>query len=361
MPRAIVSALVCLLASGCARHTDNALRRGCEYLWSQQAADGGWHSGTYGLLKSGQSLSGFVFNALLQVPEQVCQPPAGARDRAIAFLKHNTNSEGAVGKMDPLLYDYPNYATALAVRALRRAGQPVGEMVRWLRTQQFTEDHGWKRADPPYGAWGMGGDARTAPNPGHVDLSMTRHVLQALAAAGLPQSDPAFARARVFVERCQNPDGGFFFSTVVLDANKAGQDGEQYRSYGTATADGILALLAMGTPRENSRVRAAERWLAAHDRPDGAPGFVGPAYQRWTAGLRFYYAAVSAQVFAAPNQKLAASLEAAQRSDGSWRNAENLVKEDDPLIATGFAVMALTQAIATTPPPSPRSPGQDAR
>lgn len=30
-----------------------------------------------------------------------------------------------------------------------------------------------------------------------------------------------------------------------------------------------------------------------------------------------------------------------QRSDGSWVNPQNLVKEDDPLIATGFAVRAL--------------------
>src|SRR5262249_4020768 len=170
------------------------------------------------------------------------RPPGGV-DRAIAFLKRHTNAEGAVGKVDPLLYDYPSYATALAVQALRRSGQPVYRMVAWLLTQQFTEEHGWKRDDPAYGAWGMGGDPRTAPNAGHVDLSMTRHVLQALAAAGVPAGDPAFARARVFVERCQNTDGGFFFSTVVLDANKAGQDGPLYRSYGTATADGILAML----------------------------------------------------------------------------------------------------------------------
>jgi hypothetical protein len=34
-------------------------------------------------------------------------------------------------------------------------------------------------------------------------------------------------------------------------------------------------------------------------------------------------------------------LERAQLADGSWRNAEMLVKEDDPLIATAFAVAAL--------------------
>ncbi|MBI2681468.1 MAG: terpene cyclase/mutase family protein, partial [Candidatus Solibacter usitatus] len=164
MSRHRAPTLILLLLSGCAGRPETALRRGCQYLWSQQGPDGGWHSATYGLLKSGQSLSGFVLNTLLQVPEQGCMPPAGAKERAIAFLRRNTNTEGAVGKMDPLLYDYPNYATALAVQALRRAGQPVGPLVAWLRTQQFTEDHGWKPGDAPYGAWGMGGDARTAPD-----------------------------------------------------------------------------------------------------------------------------------------------------------------------------------------------------
>src|SRR5438128_475421 len=159
MARASIAVVALLVVSGCSvrgdRAPDSALGRGCQFLWSQQAEDGGWHSRTYGLLKSGQSLSGFILDALLQVPEQTCKPPAGGKERAVEFLKRNTNSEGAVGKMDPLLYDYPNYATALAAQALRRAGQSADPLVRWLRTQQFTEDHGWKRNDPPYGAWGM--------------------------------------------------------------------------------------------------------------------------------------------------------------------------------------------------------------
>jgi hypothetical protein len=38
---------------------------------------------------------------------------------------------------------------------------------------------------------------------------------------------------------------------------------------------------------------------------------------------------------------VADSLKRSQRRDGSWVNPENLVKEDDPLIATAFAVRAL--------------------
>jgi len=341
---ASLTVLALILTAACSVHADrpptSAIERGCQYLWSQQAADGGWRSRTYGLLKSGQSLTPFVLNTVLQG----CQAPAGGVDRALAFLKRNTNSEGAVGKMDPLLYDYPNYATALTVQALGRAGKPVSPMIDWLLTQQFSEVHGWKRDDPAYGAWGMGGEPRVAPNPGHVDLSMTRHVLQALAAAKVPSSDPAWARARVFVERCRNPDGGFYFSTVVLDANKAGQDLDaQYRSYGTATADGILSLLALGDKPDSDRVKSAQRWLAEHDRPDGAPGFTGEAYQRWTLGLRFYYAAASAEARGA-SRLLVSSLESSQHLDGSWRNPEKLVKEDDPLIATAFAVSTLIHA-----------------
>jgi hypothetical protein len=75
------------------------------------------------------------------------------------------------------------------------------------------------------------------------------------------------------------------------------------------------------------------------------PGFTGDAYQRWPRGLAFYYSSASTQAFRALNTVagpgIAASLARTQRADGSWANSENLVKEDDPLIATAFAVRAL--------------------
>ena len=339
MLRVSSAVLAFLLTAACSVHADrppdSALERGCQYLWSQQAADGGWHSRTYGLLKSGQSLTPFVLNTLLQA----CPVPAGGVDRAIAFIKRNTNSEGAVGKMDPLLYDYPNYATALAVQALVRAGRPVAHMTAWLRTQQLSEEHGWKRDDAGLRRLGHGRRAaRSSQSRSRGLVDDPPRAASARRRRSSGERSGMGARA-VFVERCQNPDGGFYFSTVVLDANKAGQDANaRYRSYGTATADGILALLALGVQPERARA-----WLAAHDRPDGAPGFTGEAYQRWTLGLRFYYAAASAEVLGA-SPLLVSSLESAQHADGSWRNAEKLVKEDDPLIATAFAVSALARA-----------------
>jgi hypothetical protein len=357
MPRSWIGLLL-LVQISCMRTEQPPLARAAEYLWRQQADDGGWHSHTYGLLRSGQALTPFVLEALLQVPEGTYPLQNTKVDRAITFIRNNTRSDGALGVADQTIPDYPNYATALAVSVLSRARRPGWEaqirgMVAYLRTQQFTEQNGWHGSDPAYGAWGMGGDRRTPPETGHVDLSMTRYVLEALRAAGLPASDPVFARARVFVERCQNfnlehpndADGGFFFSTTEADTNKAGQDGKHFRSYGTATADGILALLATGLEPADLHVKAAQRWLSSHHRDMSVPGFVGDAYQRWPRGLAFYYSSASTQAFRAlnldPGSSVVMSLVRTQRADGSWANPENLVKEDDPLIATAFAVRAL--------------------
>jgi hypothetical protein len=298
------------------RDRQGAVARAARYLWSRQSPDGGWHSTTYGLLRSGQSLTPFVLEALLRLPD----PPSERVGRALAFL---------TSRFDPENADYPNYATALAVLALRRLGRDVSPLVAWLRTQQFSPENGWTEDHPAYGAWGMGGVPQRPPEPGHVDLSMTRHVLQALAAAGVRPDDPALRRARVFLDRCRNRDGGFQFTTVVLEANKAGLG----RSYGAATADGILSLAALGDPAAEAR-----RWLAQRHRTDLVPGFTTVAQQRWARGLRFYYAAAVQE--AAPELPVGPLL-GRPRRDGSFANPEPIVKEDDPLIATAFAIRAL--------------------
>jgi hypothetical protein len=78
-----------------------------------------------------------------------------------------------------------------------------------------------------------------------------------------------------------------FFSTTESDTNKAGQEGECFRSYGSTTADGILALLATGSAPEDARVIAAQKWLTSHHRDMEVPGLIGAAYQRWPRGLAF--------------------------------------------------------------------------
>ena len=333
--------LAALTAAACSRREGApGLKKAAQFLWTQQAEDGGWHSHRYGLLRSGQSLTPFVLDALLDVPESILPRPVDAVDRAIAFVKRNINADGCLGLMDSIGPDYPNYATGLAVRAIVRARRPAWErdialLIACLRAQQFTEENGWQREDRAYGAWGMGGERRRPPDTGHVDLAMTRYVLEGLAAAGIRAPDSVL----VYLERCQNPDGGFFFSTVNLDTNKAGEESGRYLSYGTTTADGILALRAAGVAADDPRLKRAEKWLKDRHRPDGAPGFVAP-YERWTTGLRFYYAAAVTR--AMPGLPV---LLPPQHADGSWVNSNNLVKEDDPFIATPFGVVTLAGSL----------------
>jgi hypothetical protein len=286
-------------------------------------------------------LTPFVLDALLSVPASVLPERSTAVDRALAFIKKNTNADGSLGQMDETAADYPNYATAMAVTAMVKAGRSgstsdVARMVEHLRAQQFSEANGWKREDPPYGAWGMGGAIRRPPDAGHVDLSMTRCVLEALRAGGVSASDPVVARALVYLERSQNPDGGFFFSTVNPEINKAGESTGGFASYGSATADGVLALRAAGVSDDDERIAKAVQWLKNHHQPDRATGFDGTARESWASGLRFYYG------YAVSRTRLGLPVTLPEQAgDGSFRNANNMVKEDDPLIATTFAVHVL--------------------
>jgi len=333
------------VATGCSRRSGSEpLRKAAQYLWAQQSEDGGFHSSTYGLLRSGQSLTPFVLLALLSIPEGASLQPRRGVERAITFIKANTNADGSLGLLDDSAADYPNYATSLAVSAMVKSRIPgfervIEPMVTQLRAQQFSQASGWTPHDAPYGGWGMGGSIRRPPEAGHVDLSMTRYVLEALRLSGVQATDTVMTRALKYLERSQNPDGGFFFSPVNPEINKAGAgSGGGFASYGTATADGVLALRAAGIPDEDPRVAKAIRWLRDHHQPDRAPGFDKGADKPWESGLRFYYAHAISRVLPGLQIELPP-----QAGDGSFRNSNNLVKEDDPLIATTFALYVMAR------------------
>src|SRR5437899_2352643 len=107
MKRALLAAAV-LAAAGCAPNPQPAVHKAAAWLWNQQESDGGWHSHTYGLLRSGQSLTPFVLDVLLDVPRDVYAAPVDKVDRAIAFLRAHTQPDGALGTADRDIPDYPN-------------------------------------------------------------------------------------------------------------------------------------------------------------------------------------------------------------------------------------------------------------
>ena len=169
-----------------------------------------------------------------------------------------------------------------------------------------------------------------------------------------------------FVKRCQNfsDDGGFFLTPVNPAQNKAGmagvagEDGHgglRYHSYGSATADGLRALVRCGLAPGHPRVVAARAWLERNFSTRTNPGvFEGVLaadrdaayhYYCWSVTHAFRMLGVSTirqqgrQVGWAA--LLAEELLGRQRADGSWQNPYRFMKEDDPLIATALAAAAL--------------------
>jgi hypothetical protein len=335
--------------------------RAARYLWSRQGADGGWHSETYGLLRSGQALTPFVLCALLEDPASAGLAPPGAVDRALAFLREKAGDGAALGFGDPDLTEYPNYATAYAIRCFVLAGRPEDRaLVSWMADElvrrQYREESGFRPSDPAYGGWGFG--AKQAPGvPGHMDLAHTRRVLEALRDAGRLDRD-VLRRAERFLRTVQNlaperlpaaestDDGGFFFSPVVVAANKGARDGARFGSYATATSDGLLSLLAVGVPASDARVAAAREWLSRAEDADPPTGIAPEPTSPWGPALFFYHLAVRAEVERALSLPSRWSVRAArllaprQRPDGSFAGASALMKEDDPLLATTLALLA---------------------
>ncbi len=362
------------------------LNKATAFLQAKQSADGAWRSETYGLLKSGQSLTPFVLFALTDSPDGSQIPNKDSIRRAMRFLRNQSDPNGVHGRADPDFLDYPNYSTAYALRCFLRFGNEddrarIGKMTSYLEAQQFSEKAGFEPKSPAYGGWGFGINGRPTLSS-FVDLSHTRRVLASLARAkpvspkiriraerflALLQKSPKEKRAPIIPGSTEEKtgqaphDGGFFSSPNVAYANKGRTEVDPktgqafYRSYATATCDGILSLLALGIDKSDPRITSAARWLRTNEDwnlPGGIP-LNDPA--PWAESMRFYHLMVRAEAYSALDmpgdwrKTLARFLADKQLPDGSFLNPEGrLMKEDDPTLCTTYAVIALNRTLLRT-------------
>ena len=384
----IVFPLVAWLAScrssseGLGGQVDRALGAAIRFLISSQSSDGAWRSPSYGVFKDGLSLTPIVLKAVTFGPEVAGS--STARRRGADYLITRARADASIDD-GPIGMIYPVYTASAAVIALTHLDFPASRAARdaWLRElrrRQLTEEFGWQPDDPAFGGWGYSIEppskdkAVLAPeHPIDADLSSTLFAIGALRIAGMEADDAAIRKALSFVERCQNvaandqegdphyDDGGFFFSRTDPVRNKAGVAGTdrhgrvRYHSYGSATADGLRALLRCGLAHDHPRVSAARAWLEEHFSATFHPGAFESARESDRDATYFYYAWSVAHAFRALGIKeihshgqtvpwadaLTKELIRRQRADGTWTNRFTASKEDDPLVATSFAAGAL--------------------
>jgi squalene-hopene/tetraprenyl-beta-curcumene cyclase len=361
---------------------DRGLAAAAQYLIDHQDADGAWRSDTYGVFKDGPSLTPLVLETLLGLPST--EKAEAACRKGAAYLARMVRADGTIDE-GPRGLSYPVYTAIFSVRALSRRQmadfRPARDAwLRFLRQRQLTEDLGWQPADKQYGGWGYSSQIPRKPRLGEPiqpltesNLSATTFAMEALQAAGCSPHDPAFKKALIFVQRCQNfseevsqadasyDDGGFFFIYDDPVRNKAGSAGkdshgrDRFSSYGSTTADGVRCLLACGLSLNHPRVQAARTWLENNFCPSFHPGKYGPDREMNRQAVYFYYSLSVAKAFHALGDKeiktgngrliwaegLADDLLKRQQPDGTWVNSAVAVREDDPVVATCLATQTL--------------------
>ena len=325
----------------------------------------------YATFKDGTALTPLAVVAMQEAHDARIlkdSPPEPAIKKGCEFLATFVKDGVVVPPADA--FDYPVYTAALILKAF---SHPTAKdfanhreaWVKYLKERQLTEKLGWKPEDKQFGGWGYCRVIPTKPEPGKFapnliesNLSATVFVLDALKAADALDADTAKAAA-IFVRRCQNTDGGFHFIYDDPTRNKAGvasTDPLIFYSYGSTTADGVRALALCNDPADKDRRDAACKWLTQNFSAYSHPGTYIKAHESNRDAVYFYYAASAARAFRDHklplpdgrdwSAELSEYLAKCQGPEGNWANPIELVRENDTIVATSNAVLALARCFS---------------
>ena len=390
---------VILLTIGCQSNEERlelTMQKSIAWMWAQQSEDGGWHSETHAVLKDGKALTPYILYHLLLIPEDKFIRPASAVDRGVEFIRSEIRASMTMSEDSLPLLNYPNYSAAYALRVLclMKKDTTLQRIIAdHLLREQFIEHRGITPDNLAYGGWGYGEPGIPHGEHGHVDISHTRRIVEALmnfGRNGIHQSPPSkgvggvftltsqnthFSRShaltfsRVFLQSVQRTpedarlyegclsrkalpyDGGFISSAVTLATNKSVPvfipgAGYHYPSYATATCDGLLAMHALGM-KETQAYQDANHWLEKNQDMSTIDGLSKDDPEQWYQVMHYYHWAVRAEAMTAAgisgpwSQQLTKLLIKEQQPGGYYINPIGGVnKEDDPLMATIFAIQA---------------------
>ncbi len=344
-----------------------SIKLGNNYLLGQGNENGSWSDDKH------PAITALVLTAFQRDPNSRPGDTQGAIDKGLNWLLSLQKPDGGI-----YTEGLANYNTATSIMALLASGHedyaPAILRARSFLVGQQTDWGKGNEDDNPYdGGVGYGGTYK------HSDMSNTHLALEAIyhtrqlaldnGAEG--QSTLDWESALTFISRCQNltetndqewatddPEekGGFvYFPSSSKAGEKPLKDGKTaLRSYGSMTYAGLLSLIYVELDADDPRVTAALAWLAENFSVEDNPGLE-------KQGL-FYYYQVMAKSLAASGRhtlttaegkeidwrmELGKKLVSTQGADGSWKNETSRWWENDPILTTAYAVLALEQLYAT--------------
>ena len=347
---------------------DAAVRKGLDFLMANREGDGFWGFGG----RSDPGITGLCAAALLSASPPRSKEVDEAIGKSLAFLAQAQDKDGAVSSGG-----VASYVTSVAIQAWAASGDAKwrGNIERaqgFLRTVQADEGEGYKEDDRFYGGIGYGDDERP-------DLSNLNYALDGLVASGLPSTDPAFAKALAFLQRCQNrSESNPTAVQVAGDTIVAGNDGgaayfpgnspagtttlpdgrKVARSYGSMTYALLKGFLYAGLGKTDARVQAAYAWIGKNWTLEENPGFDTSKDPRAGYQGYFYYLHTVARTLRLFGEEkvvdasgashdwkgeLASRLLSLQKGDGSWINDVDRWWEGRPPLVTAYALLTLKE------------------
>jgi len=260
-----------------------------------------------------------------------------------------------------------NYNTAICLMALHATGRPeLNSIIQQARSFVASGQH---TGDDLYKG-GFGYDRDT--NRAYADLMNTHFSMEALRRtqsvedsrpAGQRRADIKWDEALAFVEQLQSPPaagadqtGGFAYHPNDPKAGTVtNATGKVFlRSYGSMTYAGLLSMVYAQVPPSDPRVVSALDWAGKHWTLEENPGMD-------QQGLYFFYNVIARALCASGRetlpgekgainwrQELIAKIVSLQQPDGSWVNSNGRFWENDPVLATSYAILALEFAAGIT-------------
>jgi squalene-hopene/tetraprenyl-beta-curcumene cyclase len=347
------------LDTSIANEVKASINRSVDWLLTQQGTNGAWSDNKY------PALTAFAVQALAMSGREDAKP---AIDRGVAYIKSCVQSNGAIcvdvkGVKGGGL---ANYNTAICITALNNIkDQSLVPIIQNGRKFIAGSQH---FGDDDYsGGFGYDRDTKRAYTDllntyySTVAMRETAHV-EDLRAPGEKRVDIDWTETVKYVERLQNKPaagtndaGGMFYNPSDPKAgsftNKEGV--VVFRSYGSMTYAGLLALIYANVSRDDVRVKSAFDWASRHWSLEENPG-------AGTEGLFFFYnvltkslAAYGQDGISLPDGRtiswrteVARKLLKTQTIDaktghGFWKNETGRYWEANPVLVTCYSLIAL--------------------